>query len=61
MVTHSKLLGFPDRDYGILLARAIQVGRKFENAEAVEVTFAMDDAAALPGPALSRAYSEGRL
>ena len=39
VVTHSKLLGFPDRAYGLLKRRAVEEGRAFNNCEAVFVSF----------------------
>jgi broad specificity phosphatase PhoE len=39
VVTHSKLLGRPENDYGILLSRAKSINKEFRNCEMVETNF----------------------
>ena len=39
IITHSKLLGRPENNYGILLSRAKLINRGFNNCECVEVNF----------------------
>ena len=39
VITHSKLLGRPTNDYGILLSRAKSTNKEFKNCELVETNF----------------------